>query len=328
MVAFGYGVAAYEEAIPAGALQGLKVVAAAVVAQAVWGMARALCPDAARAHAGGARRHRGRAGALGGDPCSDHRGGRAGGPALPPPGGRRASRRARDRGGQAARGPAARALPRAADRPAGAGRRLAVRRADAGGRLLPLRLAGLRRRARAAAAAPGGGRDPQAGCRTRPSSPAMAPPRRCRGRSSPSPAISAWWRTSAPAGCWAACSAWARSLAPSFLLVVGAASFLGGDAAPRAGTAGHARRERSGGGAARRRLLRPDLDRRHPPRLPTSRSGSPPSCCSPSGRCRPGPWSSSARWRAGGSMHSQPEPPAGPAAARRDHHLLPARSSC
>ena len=49
MVAFGYGVVAYEEAIPAGALQGLKVVAAAVVAQAVWGMARTLCPDAPRA---------------------------------------------------------------------------------------------------------------------------------------------------------------------------------------------------------------------------------------------------------------------------------------
>ncbi len=49
MVAFGYGVAAYEDVIPAGALQGLKVVAAAVVAQAVWGMARTLCPDAPRA---------------------------------------------------------------------------------------------------------------------------------------------------------------------------------------------------------------------------------------------------------------------------------------
>src|SRR5690606_14488906 len=35
--------------LPAGLLQGLKVVAVAVVAQAVWGMARVLCPDAARA---------------------------------------------------------------------------------------------------------------------------------------------------------------------------------------------------------------------------------------------------------------------------------------
>ena len=49
MLAFGYGVAAYEDAIPPGALQGLKTVAAAVVAQAVWGMARMLCPDAPRA---------------------------------------------------------------------------------------------------------------------------------------------------------------------------------------------------------------------------------------------------------------------------------------
>ncbi len=49
MLAFGYGVAAYEEAIPPGALQGLKTVAAAVVAQAVWAMARTLCPDAPRA---------------------------------------------------------------------------------------------------------------------------------------------------------------------------------------------------------------------------------------------------------------------------------------
>ena len=49
MLAFGYGVAAYGEAIPPGALQGLKAVAAAVVAQAVWGMARTLCPDAPRA---------------------------------------------------------------------------------------------------------------------------------------------------------------------------------------------------------------------------------------------------------------------------------------
>ena len=49
MLAFGHGVAVYGEAIPPGALQGLKAVAAAVVAQAVWGMARALCPDAPRA---------------------------------------------------------------------------------------------------------------------------------------------------------------------------------------------------------------------------------------------------------------------------------------
>ncbi len=48
LLAFGYGVAAFQEAIPAGLLHGLKVVAVAVVAQAVWGMARTLCPDAPR----------------------------------------------------------------------------------------------------------------------------------------------------------------------------------------------------------------------------------------------------------------------------------------
>jgi len=49
LCAFGYGVDAYNDVIPDGVLQGLKVVAVAVVAQAVWGMARSLCPDAPRA---------------------------------------------------------------------------------------------------------------------------------------------------------------------------------------------------------------------------------------------------------------------------------------
>ncbi len=48
LLAFGYGVAAFRDAIPGGVLHGLKVVAVAVVAQAVWGMARTLCPDAPR----------------------------------------------------------------------------------------------------------------------------------------------------------------------------------------------------------------------------------------------------------------------------------------
>jgi len=48
LVAFGYGVVAYQDAVSTGVLHGLKVVAVAVVAQAVWGMARALCPDAPR----------------------------------------------------------------------------------------------------------------------------------------------------------------------------------------------------------------------------------------------------------------------------------------
>jgi len=48
LVLFAYGVAAFGTA-DAGWLHGLKVVAVAVVAQAVWGMARMLCPDRERA---------------------------------------------------------------------------------------------------------------------------------------------------------------------------------------------------------------------------------------------------------------------------------------
>lgn len=48
LILFALGIASYGEAIDHGLLQGLKVVAVAVVAQAVWGMARNLCPDALR----------------------------------------------------------------------------------------------------------------------------------------------------------------------------------------------------------------------------------------------------------------------------------------
>ena len=48
MTAFGYGVVALGDAMPTGLLHGLKVVAVAVVAQAVWGMAKTLTPDAPR----------------------------------------------------------------------------------------------------------------------------------------------------------------------------------------------------------------------------------------------------------------------------------------
>ncbi|MEX2615924.1 MAG: chromate efflux transporter [Alphaproteobacteria bacterium] len=48
LMAFGYGVVAFEDVIGSGAIHGLKVVAVAVVAQAVWAMARNLCPDAQR----------------------------------------------------------------------------------------------------------------------------------------------------------------------------------------------------------------------------------------------------------------------------------------
>ncbi|AKH37619.1 MULTISPECIES: chromate efflux transporter [Nitrosomonas] len=48
LVLFALGMASYGNAIPSGMLHGLKVVAVAVVAQAVWGMARNLCPDVPR----------------------------------------------------------------------------------------------------------------------------------------------------------------------------------------------------------------------------------------------------------------------------------------
>ncbi|HTB62474.1 MAG TPA: chromate efflux transporter [Opitutales bacterium] len=49
MIAFGYGLAALGNPQAAGWLHGLKIAAAAVVAQAVWAMARRLCPDFPRA---------------------------------------------------------------------------------------------------------------------------------------------------------------------------------------------------------------------------------------------------------------------------------------
>ena len=49
LIAFGYGVANIASLGESGAIHGLKVAAVAVVAQAVWGMGRALCPDARRA---------------------------------------------------------------------------------------------------------------------------------------------------------------------------------------------------------------------------------------------------------------------------------------
>lgn len=48
LILFALVIASYGDAMPSGVLHGLKVVAVAVVAQAVWGMARNLCPDAPR----------------------------------------------------------------------------------------------------------------------------------------------------------------------------------------------------------------------------------------------------------------------------------------
>src|SRR5215471_2344356 len=49
MILFGYGVTQVGDLSLAAWLHGLKIVAVAVVAQAVWGMARNLCPDRERA---------------------------------------------------------------------------------------------------------------------------------------------------------------------------------------------------------------------------------------------------------------------------------------
>ncbi len=55
LVLFAYGAAALRGPVGTGVLHGLKLVAVAIVAQAVWGMARNLCPDRQRASiAGGA----------------------------------------------------------------------------------------------------------------------------------------------------------------------------------------------------------------------------------------------------------------------------------
>lgn len=48
LILFALGISSYGDVMPSGVLHGLKVVAVAVVAQAVWGMARNLCPDAPR----------------------------------------------------------------------------------------------------------------------------------------------------------------------------------------------------------------------------------------------------------------------------------------
>src|SRR5271167_4334431 len=49
LVLFAYGSGALSDTAGAGLLHGLKLVAVAIVAQAVWGMARTLCPDRQRA---------------------------------------------------------------------------------------------------------------------------------------------------------------------------------------------------------------------------------------------------------------------------------------
>src|SRR5438552_16313108 len=49
LVLFAHGASALQGSLGTGLLHGLKLVAVAIVAQAVWGMARTLCPDRERA---------------------------------------------------------------------------------------------------------------------------------------------------------------------------------------------------------------------------------------------------------------------------------------
>src|SRR6202041_3448867 len=49
LVSFAYGAHLLDGPAGSGVLHGLKLVAVAIVAQAVWGMARTLCPDRQRA---------------------------------------------------------------------------------------------------------------------------------------------------------------------------------------------------------------------------------------------------------------------------------------
>ena len=49
LVLFAFGVSSLQDMLGSGWLAGLKIVAVAVVAQAVWGMAKSLCPDPPRA---------------------------------------------------------------------------------------------------------------------------------------------------------------------------------------------------------------------------------------------------------------------------------------
>jgi len=49
LIVFAFGVTQWAALAQSGAVHGLKVVAVAIVAQAVWGMAKTLCPDRLRA---------------------------------------------------------------------------------------------------------------------------------------------------------------------------------------------------------------------------------------------------------------------------------------
>src|SRR5262245_55755121 len=154
MVLFGYGIGALGDAAGSGWLHGLKVAAVAVVAQAVLGMARTLAPDRAR-HARGRRRHHRTRGAVvvGADRRDRARRHRRRAAAARRRG-RRAGRFAAAREPRARRAAAGGVL-RAADRIAAAGSGDSLAGAQGVRRVLSRGFAGVRRRARGAAAVAG-----------------------------------------------------------------------------------------------------------------------------------------------------------------------------
>ena len=252
----------------AGWLHGLKIVAVAVVAQAVWGMARTLCPD----RAAGDDRHPGGAGAL--LAVADRRSGRCSSSRW------RARRLALLR-----RPPRDRRRPPSPCRSGAAPcRRVPGRcffgllsgcRCCAGScpawplaavrQLLSRRLAGLRRRPRRPAAAASRGRAARLGDERAVHRGLRRGAGRARARSSPSRAyLGAVERAAAERRAPARLMALVAIFLPSFLLVFGALPFW--DTAARAAgfqarAAGH---QRGGGRPPARRALPAGLDQRHP----------------------------------------------------------------
>ena len=214
LLLFAYGLAASGNALGSGWLHGLKVAAVAVVALAILGMARTLTPDRARASLAVL--------ALAIALSIPSAWGQIGAILVGAVIGAAFLR---------AEAPADTSEPEAAGEPGERRhrafdlRRAAGGVADSGGddrrpeyppvrHLLPRRFAGVRRRPCRAAAAAGRGGASRDGSATTPSWPAMARRRRCRGRCSHFPPISApssaagrprwfaWLRSSCRRSCW------------------------------------------------------------------------------------------------------------------------------
>lgn len=165
LVAFAYGARLAGDA-DAGWLHGLKVVAVAVVAQAVWGMARQLCPDRSRATIAVAAALAVLAWPAAPRAGAGDRAGRSGRLALPA--GRRPTR-ARPAARPGWPRPGGRLLARllrSPRDPAPAAPGNDEPRCRAGGQFLPRWIAGLRRRTRRATAPAGGGRPARMADRT------------------------------------------------------------------------------------------------------------------------------------------------------------------